>query len=545
MDDRKFPLAFFLITLALMFFALGFRVNAAAGSDLFNPSFYCEDGYIFVNEAHKLGIVSIVTPYAGYLHLIPRLTAYAATFAPLSETPLLFHVVWILLFALFAYVMQTRLASIGVPPLVQGLAMVLLVVQPQAGEVFFTVTNIQWLAGLALATYLIFPFKERPGIGQALLTAAVGLTGPFGMLVLPILAVRALAFKDLKQAWPVYLAVIISAVIQAGFIAFSPKILNTAPSGELSVWLSAIIKFLSFGGEYPLATVFAFVFWASIPWHQVFTDLYARVKDPAGVPTTQQVASICTGMLVVVAFGFMAVGFLRDYPTSMSPVISATGVSGGSRYYFIPYSLLILAATVSTFRSYPRMLCALGAFSIICAANFVKPERINFQWDAYVKFARVTPDLVIPTGYRADQVPGWSVNAGGLFEGDTDAMGISIPLDAVSIENGEAMKIDGKTVVKSTSDNFSVNFPIEQCGSSSAVGVEVSGVRSYAGWIQVLGGRDRNFDDRNSVLRFNYPGEFTEKFAFTRDLNQNTVKVRPGFVPGEAEIRAIKVFCLK
>lgn len=161
-----------------------------------------------------------------------------------------------------------------------------------------------------------------------------------------------------------------------------------------------------------------------------------------------------------------------------------------------------------------------------------------------MKFARVTPDLVIPTGYRADQVPGWSVDASNQFAGNAEDGHVQVPLDGVAVQAGESVKVGDKTVLKSTSDQFSITFPITQCKSSAAVGLEVSGSRSYPGWIQVLGGRDNNFDHRNSVLRYYPQGEFREKFAFSRDDSQNTILFKPGFSPGEAEIREIKMYCL-
>lgn len=39
---------------------------------------WAEDGSIFINQAHTLGLAALWQPYAGYLHLYPRLVALLA-----------------------------------------------------------------------------------------------------------------------------------------------------------------------------------------------------------------------------------------------------------------------------------------------------------------------------------------------------------------------------------------------------------------------------------------------------------------------------------
>jgi len=43
---------------------------------ILNPQLWAEDGVIFLQEQLSLGFSAIFTPYAGYLHLLPRLNAF-------------------------------------------------------------------------------------------------------------------------------------------------------------------------------------------------------------------------------------------------------------------------------------------------------------------------------------------------------------------------------------------------------------------------------------------------------------------------------------
>lgn len=544
LESKSATIGFFILAVVATLGALSFRVTQVA--DLFHPGLWAEDGVVFLNEANELGIRSVVTPYAGYMHLFPRLAAYVSSFAPISFAPLLFHLAWLLAFIAFVYIVYSRIVASGVRPAFAAWALVLFALLPQAGEVFFTLTNVQWFSGLSLIVYLIFPFRHRVRLWHIALICAAGLTGPFSILALPVLAVRALFFRDFNANRPAYLAVIICAVIQAGFIFTAPKVLGAQASAlDVRVWLSATAKFLSFGGEYPIATIFAFVFWASMPWQRMFRAVVDRFKS--GGVDEHAGPAICASILVATAFGMIFIGFLRDDPGTMSPVILSNGAAGGSRYYLIPYSLLLAAAVVASARDYSRLLVALFAFSMICIGNLVTPERADFQWDAYSKLARVVPDVTIPIAPRIEAYPGWSVNAGSQYRSLGTGAGREtvVPLESVSVEGGNIIRSDGSTVLRSSSDNFLITFPIaDHCGNDETIGLEVEAVRSFDGWMHVLWAKADSFNDKDSVLRFRPAGLVKENFAFKRRADQDMVRIRPGFVAGDVEVRSIRMFCL-
>lgn len=68
----------------------------------FQPKFLVEDGKVFFADAFNLPFYySVTQPYAGYYHLVPRLLAEAAQFAP---SPLLLYFIVDLLYLLMHFV---------------------------------------------------------------------------------------------------------------------------------------------------------------------------------------------------------------------------------------------------------------------------------------------------------------------------------------------------------------------------------------------------------------------------------------------------------
>ena len=89
---------------------------------------------------------SLFLPYAGYLHLVPRLTALgAARFDPLWAPALTTGVAFALTLVVFARLLSPRME---LPR--RGLLPLAVVLLPDAREIFFNLTNVQWLLALGL-----------------------------------------------------------------------------------------------------------------------------------------------------------------------------------------------------------------------------------------------------------------------------------------------------------------------------------------------------------------------------------------------------------
>ena len=76
------------ITVAILALIVFLRSPA----NLLNPQFYAEDGYIFFQSAWERGFLpSLLEPYSGYLHVVPRVVAGLALLVPLLKAPLVFN----------------------------------------------------------------------------------------------------------------------------------------------------------------------------------------------------------------------------------------------------------------------------------------------------------------------------------------------------------------------------------------------------------------------------------------------------------------------
>jgi hypothetical protein len=110
---------------------------------------WAEDGREFIAYAHRLGKHSLLMDYAGYLHVLPRLLAYAQfMLTPIWAAPYVMVAACLVITAgTCAYIAATLR-----PPLLaiaMGIAPVLM---PQTGEVFLSIANLQWI---------IFPLPFR------------------------------------------------------------------------------------------------------------------------------------------------------------------------------------------------------------------------------------------------------------------------------------------------------------------------------------------------------------------------------------------------
>jgi hypothetical protein len=130
----------------------------------------------------------LFSPYEGYIHLIPRLTAALALLMPMVYAPLVENLVAIAIQALPVNILLSRSSSawgsIRFRAALAGLYLLL----PNTREIFGTVSEVQWF--LALCAFLLLVASIPSSTGGRVFSVALwvfcGLTGPFSLLLLPI-----------------------------------------------------------------------------------------------------------------------------------------------------------------------------------------------------------------------------------------------------------------------------------------------------------------------------------------------------------------------
>ncbi len=154
------------------------------------PEFWAED-FMFMLAAERSGLASLFAPQAGYLHLIPRLIAWPASYLDPSIQPGFYLLGWLVVtFAVVFACFSPRLDL----PLKPLLAAAVLIV-PHTGEVFFTPTNAQWVAALGILLTILKsdPRRPREWATDLAFVVVAGLSGPFSIFCLPLFFVRARA----------------------------------------------------------------------------------------------------------------------------------------------------------------------------------------------------------------------------------------------------------------------------------------------------------------------------------------------------------------
>jgi len=211
------------------------------------PGIFAEDGVIFYWQAQFDGFDALLSPYAGYIHLVPRL--FAAAFSPfgLPAVPLGYALTTTVVSLLcFATVLNPRLARVIPSEWARGLAFLALCLVPQYLESAGSLAYLIFIGGVALlAIGLASPPRTVLGrVVELVVVALFGLSGPLIVFYSPLYLYRWI--RD--RSWPNFLVLAVAggtAVAQlvvyltygrttqsAGFAA-APKIYLTRVVGEL------------------------------------------------------------------------------------------------------------------------------------------------------------------------------------------------------------------------------------------------------------------------------------------------------------------------
>ena len=287
---------------------------------ILRPQFWAEGGPIFYVPTYFHDMLALVlAPYAGYLHLAPRLVVEAERWVPPFHAPQLGALISMAVVALLAALLASdRLANVLPDRWMRAALAGLLVVTPSAYEILGVEVNLQ----VFLAVYLVALAIARPpsrtsgrltdGVGAVI----AGLSGPFSILLAPLFWI--------KRGW---LAGVVTAcaAIQAATIVIAPQrpISLASPTEVLDVVLlrvnSAVLG-STVGSSVP--AVFAFVLiggtivlvlrapfrkaWAPFMYAALVISAAAVVSDGAGLGVHARygerfflMASLAAGLLIV------------------------------------------------------------------------------------------------------------------------------------------------------------------------------------------------------------------------------------------------------
>ncbi len=355
------------------------------------PTLWAEDGTIFLKGAHDLGAAAILQPYNGYHNLFPRLVSFIAVHLPLLWAPRVLVFGAILGLAFFAYrVLRWRVPVRGKLLLAGAPALV-----PHSGEVFLSITNIQWLLGLVLVVIATEPTWARTSrwLFDLGTIVVVGLTGPFAAVFAPLAAARAFVRRrDLRERIALS-AFASAALVQVGcYLAGGrPPTPQAPPLGE---WLPlAVANFASAllidprsGLSLDLGLFLAAGMLVLLLW--LTTGLAGQSR--------------WASLLVLAALALVTVACVlpvRHVARAFHPLAAA-------RYTFVPYVLVLwlVVMAMNVRRRWPRIAAAVLLLLIARSgfATFRAEPRAPLDWATFVaayEQGRAARVAIAPTGW--------------------------------------------------------------------------------------------------------------------------------------------------
>lgn len=356
------------------------------------PVPWAEDAALFLPAAARSGLASLVEPYSGYLHLLPRLLALAIV-EGFDVEDYGAAVFWSGIAAagvVFWYLATTSLTLGRRVALALGLALVC-----PPGEVIGNITNTQWLFLMVVVVGTIEQEGEahRPRAVSRILLSVACLTGPFSAMWL---IVRSVVRRQLRPATVPDWILLVGGSVQLAVFAFARD--QSAP--PLVITPSSIAGFAQFaiGNPYLLLLV--------LP---VLTQLLWR-KDAAGDGIAGMQISL---LLWLMALLTAALAWFRYVAHPEFTGFEIGG--GGSRYYFAQAALAVCSLVWAAPRTATLVHAGAAAIPIfIGVAHFQSPyQRIEWSWRAAVARAEVAGSdqvAAAPRGWvlpRTDRMKGW------------------------------------------------------------------------------------------------------------------------------------------
>ncbi len=360
------------------------------------PQFWAEDATVFFIEQYNQGACALLNPYAGYLHLVPRLAAlFADAFFPYHAAPYVYNYLSLALTLLVVLSIFSERFDAGNKPL---LALSIVLVPHFGGEVFLNITNVQWVLALLLVITLL---KDEPGpqYGDVRVQASLdfgavvfcGLTGPFVVFLLPFFVVRFHKKRTPYNAG-ITLAALAAASVQIFFMATGQVTEEERTPDNLFVLASVIgRKFfgnLFLGNSLPydlnpfmLTAAFAFLLFF-IAYLAFWSETARRFQ-------------------VAVFLGFMSAVLLATLVKFRSNPLTLVPPDNGVRYSYLVYvmmawSLIALMGRKGAWKGYfiKALLAAVLASSLV--SGFRSEPFEDHYWAGWSRLIGEEPRVQIP-----------------------------------------------------------------------------------------------------------------------------------------------------
>lgn len=413
---------------ATFFLVILFVVAYKSNDALSHPQFWAEDATVFFSDQFGREWPQLTSPYAGYLHTLPRLVAwFASWFAP-GKAPLIYNAAAVML-ATVAIVFTCRRVRPYIPVWIVALSFLAV---PTSGEIFGTITNAQWFLQFAMAVYCLAPAQPMTSTPRSWLRALgillVSLTGPFSVLLLAVLALITAASwlsrrsgvdpfagalsgfagsRDGYAVWPVMTGAIVQICVMAAYPPAQSAVMQPLlPAFQAT--FTKIVPIHTFGSDFLTGT----------SWLVIYALLLAALLQPRRRD----------GGARVLVLGLLALGSLECYApmlrvTELAPMYS---LGAADRYFYLIkvvwWWAVWLALDGGSMRSRVNATAVTTALVCLIAvsnAQFLRRYALtNFNWRAHAAVLDQPGAHTIPINPS-----GWSITV----DGDTSTRGAQAP----------------------------------------------------------------------------------------------------------------------
>lgn len=371
------------------------------------PSFYefgdllwAEDGNIFINQAMEYGALSFFIPYAGYLHLIPRLISWLGIEWFIGDIPYLFFLSWVLIFLLSSWVVFLFVRNYSRSYFLSLIISSVIYFLPNNGEVFFTITNIQWVTAVALPLIII---SGSNSIGSLLFIFFSGLTGPF-----IIFAVAAKNSIDifLRQRFDrgrVNLVALFCAIVQFSLILNEDRV-GDSVNHPVSEWLLYLYNIISIGAPSQY-NFFSVCVWGLLVFSAFRSWRFVNVEERWDIYSI-----LLYSLLLIISSAVLSKSSLDDL---------------GGRYTFVPFALICLVGLVVASKKKSHFIASVVYISLFSYAFTTKMERQAVDYDAYQKLSLVAGSSNMRINPFWNDYPAWFVRFDGGYKGASKSYDLS------------------------------------------------------------------------------------------------------------------------
>ena len=203
--------------MALAVLVLAGITAARRPTGITQATIWAEDGQEFMSRAWT-GLAALAQPYAGQFWPVQRAIAWLIGLAPTTWWPVLLYVTsCVAIGALAAIPLQRRAADLFGPLPYRALLSLLIVLLPATFETQGNITNLHWwaLGSLLVVLALADPVSRGGRVVELVFVAVVAVTGPAGLLALPVVLWRLLAGPRTRYLWTRSAVVVAGAAVAA------------------------------------------------------------------------------------------------------------------------------------------------------------------------------------------------------------------------------------------------------------------------------------------------------------------------------------------